>query len=70
MKISEEQLKAQLEELYSYYFKMAKRAANKLDSEKLTAEEIRAVGAVDAVGAIYLFAFGGKAMMELWMSDI
>ena len=70
MKISEEQLKQSLKELYTYYFKMARDAENKPDTEELSYEEIKSLGAVDAVSAIYLQCFGGEAMMELWLKNV
>ena len=67
MKISEEQLKQSLEELYGYYFNVAREGANKPDDGELSFEELKAFGAVDAIGAVYLQCFGGKAMMSLWL---
>ena len=69
MKISEEQLNQSLKELYIYYFKMARVVANKPDTEELSYEDIKAIGAVDAVSAIYLQCFGGEAMMNLWLKN-
>lgn len=70
MKPTEEQLKQNLEEMYSYYFKLAQEAESKPDGAELSSEEEKAFGAVDAIGAIYLFCFGGRAMMELWLKNV
>lgn len=69
MRFTEEELKQNLEEMYSYYFKLAQKADNKPMGAELSFEEEKAFGAVDAIGAIYLFCFGGRAMMELWLKN-
>lgn len=69
MKISEAQLQQSLKELYTYYFKMSKDALSKPDTDELSYEEIKSLGAVDVISAIYLQCFGGSAMMELWLKN-
>ena len=69
MRFTEEELKHNLEEMYSYYFKLAQEAESKPEGAELSFDEEKAFGAVDAIGAIYLFCFGGKAMMELWLEN-
>jgi hypothetical protein len=69
MRFTEEELKQNLEEMYSYYLKLAQEAERKPEDAELFVEEAKAFGAVDAIGAIYLFCFGGKAMMELWLKN-
>ena len=69
MKISEEKLKETLEELYGYYFKVAKTAASRPEGDDLSYEEIKSLGVIDAIGAIYLQTFGGEAMTKLWLDN-
>lgn len=69
MRISEEKLKETLEGLYSYYFKVSKTAASRPEGDDLTYEEIKSLGAVDVIGAVYLQCFGGEAMTKLWLEN-
>jgi hypothetical protein len=69
MRFTEEELKQNLEEMYSYYFKLAQEAESKPDGAELSFEEEKAFGAVDAICAIYLFCFGGEAMTKLWLGN-
>lgn len=63
-----QELKETLEEMYRFHFV----AARKMDdmSEPDTAEEIyecgKVNGVLNAIGAIYLSLYGGKAMYDLW----
>lgn len=64
MRIDEERLKDVLEELYSWYSRQGQLEyisnynAGKCD------------GGLEAVGAIYIEAFGGKEMMKLWEKNL
>lgn len=67
MKCSEEKLMNDLVELYSYYFKRSVENNRKdLRSDSQFYELGKDDGAVEALGAVMLQVFGGKAMYEIW----
>lgn len=63
MKIDEKTLKQTLEELYAYYFALARKA------DLYGGNADKAAGEIDAIGTIYLACFGGKKMMRLWLAN-
>ena len=74
MKITEEQLKNILTELYTYYFKKSRDFYNcRPDGEtieQLTPAKAYEIGthngATEAIGAVMLQVFGGKEYGEIW----
>lgn len=67
MRISEEQLKNDLVECYTFYFRQARRF---YEQEEMTEEEqymcAKADGGVEALSSIMLQVFGGKEFGEIW----
>lgn len=67
MRITEEQLKNDLVECYTFYFRQARRF---YDQEDMSEDElylcVKADGAVEALNAIMLQVFGGKEFGEIW----
>lgn len=67
MKCTEEKMMNDLIELYTYYFKRAAEEDRKAARNENQIYEIgKNDGAVEALGAIMLQVFGGKAMYEIW----
>lgn len=61
MRIDEERLKDVLEELYAWYSRQGQvEFTSDYNAGKCN-------GGLEAVGAIYLEAFGGEEMLKLWM---
>ena len=69
IKITDPELKKTLEELYRTYFRQARKMANEVDQESAY-YEAKAHGGTEAIGAVYLWAFGGEAMNALWLSEV
>lgn len=78
MKVNEEKLKKDLEEMYRYTFKESRKRHLQFDTEEKTEEqeeyenEIYLAGKYsgenEAVHAIMLELYGGEYCYELWMS--
>lgn len=69
---TEEELRAQMEELYLYYFRKARAGYDAFpEIEQADANQVweigRASGANEAIQTLYLYLYGGKAAMELWL---
>lgn len=62
-------MKEQMEELYKYYF-FRRRFYTDSVSEEAEYEVGKADGALEAISALYLDKFGGKAMMNLWLKTL
>lgn len=67
--VTDGELKKTLEELYRNYFRQARGFANEADQESAY-YEAKAHGGTEAIGAIYLWLYGGEEMNKLWMSEV
>ena len=75
MKITDEKLKNDLVEMYTYYFKRSVEESEGRDLlSEVTPEQAwnigKCDGAVEALGAIMLQIFGGQMMFEIWQKTM
>ena len=69
MNCTEDKLKNDLVELYTYYFKRSAQARHG-NTPLLAYETGKNDGAVEALGAIMLQVFGGRRMYEIWQKTM
>ena len=73
---TEQSLKDQLIEMYRYTFAQARELLGEDDEEEAEDHEDhdfnagRIVGMHEATSAIFLWAFGGKELYELWTTEV
>lgn len=71
MNCTEDKLKNDLVELYTYYFKRSAQMSRGDSQNANHAYEVgKNDGAVEALGAIMLQVFGGKMLYEIWQKTM